>query len=420
MNSERGLKPQVIHFHCGNENGTVLTVALILVAIMALVGATAVVLTTTDIKIGANYKDSGKAFYVAEAGAQEARQRLRIGVTGEITDAHTDKAQWTAYIGTDPKSQKKGYDSTNAMHVRTASLQADIDYTVVIRHQDDGAGNVLYWGDDDGDGAWTRNITTGENLYLITSYGSTAGGSTKTVQLEVTRVPPITVKAALYTGTSATIQGSVIVAGADSCGGSDLPGIATPQSDSSSPITVGGNPASVTGDEAYGTPNVKYSEDVMAIQSMASFLKKCADFSYNVTSPPAYSATTTPGPGDGWGTPDLTVPTCDSYNVVHYDTNGTSISFSGNISGCGILVVEGDLDISGGFEWYGTVIVTGAFQFTGGAGDKNIMGAVISGESTDGDFVGGNVDINYCSTATEDQNKKHALPILSWKEVLAE
>ena len=81
-------------------------------------------------------------------------------------------------------------------------------------------------------------------------------------------------------------------------------------------------------------------------------------------------------------------------------------------------MVEGDLDLSGGFEWYGTVIVTGAFQFTGGAGTKNIMGAVISGESTDGDFVGGNVDIDYCSTATEDQNQTHALPILSWKEVL--
>ena len=53
-------------------------------------------------------------------------------------------------------------------------------------------------------------------------------------------------------------------------------------------------------------------------------------------------------------------------------------------------MVEGDLDISGGFEWYGTVVVTGSFQFTGGAGSKNIMGAVISGGSTDGDYIGGN------------------------------
>ena len=406
-----------------DQNGVILTVVLIFVGILALVGATAVMITTTDTKIGANYKAGGKALYVAEAGAQEARQRLRLGLASTINDAHTDKYQWTAFIGTDPKSQKKGYDSSNSMHVKVASLQTDMDYTVVITHQLDTTDptKVLYWGDDNGDGEWTRNTTPGENIYLITSYGN-AEGSAKTIQLEVTRVPPITVKGALYTGTSATVQGSVRVNGADSCGGSDLPGIATPQSEASSPVTVGGSPASVTGHSDYGTPNVKHAEDgqtALVVQPMADFLKKSADFSYNVNSA-TQTASTTPGPGDGWGAPDLDVPTCDSYNIVHYDTNGTSLSLSGQVEGCGILVVEGDLDLSGGFEWYGTVIVTGAFQFTGGAGTKNIMGAVISGESTDGDFVGGNVDIDYCSTATEDQNQKHSLPILSWKEILAE
>ena len=89
------------------------------------------------------------------------------------------------------------------------------------------------------------------------------------------------------------------------------------------------------------------------------------------------------------------------------------------MSGCGILVVEGDLDAHGGFSWYGTLIVTGAFIFTGG-GDKNITGAVISGESTDGDIVGGNSNIVYCSSATESQTQNHPLSILSWKEGLAE
>lgn len=425
MNSKRGPEPQVIHFHCGNENGTALTVALIFMSILAVLGATAVMMTSTDMKIGANYKGAEKALYAAEAGAHEARERLRLSSAYPITDAHTDKYQWTAYIGTDPKSQKKGYDSTNSMHVRVASLQSDMDYTVVIIHQTDAAGNVLYLGDDDGNGTLTRNTTTGENIYLITSHGN-AEGSGKTVQLEVTRVPPITVKGALYTGTSAGIQGNVTVDGNDSCGGTNLPGIATPQAnneaDPDDPVSA---PAgAVTGDPAYGDPSVKYSEpQALNVQTMVDFFKKCADFSYSVSSDTNYTASTTPGPGDGWGTPDLTAvpPTCDSCNVVYYDANGTStIGLSGQVSGCGILVVEGDLDIHGGFEWYGTIIVTGAFTFTGGAGTKNIMGAVISGESTDGDFVGGTVDINYCSTATEDQNQKHSLPILSWREALTD
>ena len=86
-------------------------------------------------------------------------------------------------------------------------------------------------------------------------------------------------------------------------------------------------------------------------------------------------------------------------------------------TGCGILVVEGDLDASGDFSWYGIIIVTGAFRFTGG-GNKNITGAVITGSSTDGDLIGGNTSIIYCSTATESQTQNRALPILSWKEVM--
>ena len=197
-----------------------------------------------------------------------------------------------------------------------------------------------------------------------------------------------------------------------------MPGIATPQAEASSPVSIVGA-ASVTGD-----PDIKYSEpQALDVQAMAGFLEKCADFSYSVSSDTNYTDSTTPGPGDGWGIPDLTAvpPTCDACNIVHYDANGTAtIGLSGQVTGCGILVVDGDLDVSGGFEWYGTVIVTGSFTFTGGAGGRNIMGAVITGESTDGDLVGGSVDIDYCSTATEDQNQKHALPILSWKEVLPE
>jgi len=159
----------------------------------------------------------------------------------------------------------------------------------------------------------------------------------------------------------------------------------------------------------------------MDVQAMADVLKKSADFSYNVNSA-THTASTTPGPGDDWGTPtpgatEDDPSSCTTYNIVHYDTNDTDIKLSGGTTGCGILVVEGDLDASGDFSWYGIVIITGAFRFTGG-GNKNITGAVITGSDTDGDLIGGNTSIIYCSTATESQTQNQALPILSWKEVL--
>ena len=61
-----------------NEKGFVLPVGLMFMAIIAILGTTAVIITTTDLKIGSNYRDSVQAFYVAEAGIEEALYRLSL------------------------------------------------------------------------------------------------------------------------------------------------------------------------------------------------------------------------------------------------------------------------------------------------------------------------------------------------------
>ena len=61
-----------------NEKGMVLPLGLMFLAIIAILGSTAVIVTTTDLKIGSNYRDSEQAFYAAEAGIQEALYRLGL------------------------------------------------------------------------------------------------------------------------------------------------------------------------------------------------------------------------------------------------------------------------------------------------------------------------------------------------------
>jgi len=68
----------------GNEKGMVLPVGLIFLAIIALLGSTAVIVTTTDLKIGSNYRASVQAFYNAEAGLARAEAEL-------INDLNTDQ-----------------------------------------------------------------------------------------------------------------------------------------------------------------------------------------------------------------------------------------------------------------------------------------------------------------------------------------
>ena len=56
----------------------VLPLGLMFLAIIAILGSTAVIVTTTDLKIGSNYRASEQAFYAAEAGIQEALYRLGL------------------------------------------------------------------------------------------------------------------------------------------------------------------------------------------------------------------------------------------------------------------------------------------------------------------------------------------------------
>ncbi len=61
-----------------NNRGVALVVALLLLAALALLGTTAFLFSTTETKIGNNYRSSEQALYVAEAGIQEALYRLRL------------------------------------------------------------------------------------------------------------------------------------------------------------------------------------------------------------------------------------------------------------------------------------------------------------------------------------------------------
>ena len=62
----------------GNDRGVVLVLALILLGALALLGTTAVLLNTTDSKIGGNYKAGEQGLNIAEAGVQEALYRLSL------------------------------------------------------------------------------------------------------------------------------------------------------------------------------------------------------------------------------------------------------------------------------------------------------------------------------------------------------
>jgi Tfp pilus assembly protein PilX len=101
-----------------------------------------------------------------------------------------------------------------------------------------------------------------------------------------------------------------------------------------------------------------------------------------------------------WGEPKTIVTQCQNYFPIVLGTSsfGNPFKISGNY-GQGILLADGDLELSGGFEWYGLILVKGSFKITG-TGAK-VFGSVIAqnGATVDDNTLSGNTEIGYSTCA---------------------
>jgi hypothetical protein len=389
------------------ESGVALTTSLVLTAVLTLLGTASIVTGVIDTKIGGNYKTSVQAFYAAETGLEEARARLRMQTTvADYIDTSSPDPQWKAYIASGAYSQTTarqkamalGYNATD--HALYYSRQSTLDYTVVI-----------------------EPVAGTPGRLRITSHGA-MNNARKRLQMVAVKPPTFAVPAALYVEAQTYIQGvTTDITGLDRCGSDNKPGVLT-----TLPPTVlpSGLPAvwQLDGPMIMGSPDIVYNGTDLDIQALVDTFKGFANFSYTVNNH-THTPSTVPGPGDGWGLPapgaTLQDPsTCDVYNVVHYDTGGTSIIFDNElnkmVSGCGILLVEGNLELHRGFSWYGLILVTGKVVFTTAEMQgKQITGAVLSGGTSDVNSIELKSHIVYCSDAVN--TSKLPLRVLSWKDV---
>jgi Tfp pilus assembly protein PilX len=389
-----------------DERGAALITGLLFVLVLTILSIAAMMSTATELKIVANDRSSKQVFYAAEAGLEDARSRLQTGASASpITDSPANPL-WKAFVGLDTKSELKGYDRGSSHHTLYARLDGSLDYVTRVEYKLDGSGNILKWGDTDGNGVSEENTTVGNNIFVITSEGYASNGAVKPVKIEAVRTPSISAPAALYTKERTTIAGaSVSVLGMDHCGSDPVAGVITRDA-----LTQAGGPT------INGSPAVEeYSSTNIDVQHIIDAFKGKATYSYNVN-----SLTLT---GMNWGTPVLgatprDATNCSTRNIVYFNTNSTYVKLQAFTQGCGMLLVEGDLAVHGGFEWYGVIVVTGSITFTGG-GEKNVTGAMLAGGTTSADLVGGDASIVYCSRAVRDQTDYLPLITLRWLELFS-
>ena len=386
------------------EKGIALVLSMLFLLVVTLIGINALNTSIYDIRISGNERASVQAFYAAEAGINEVMGRFRNGATNEIADNDPSNPNWRILLAKYPGqgATRIGYVSGDSNSM--PSLQNRLDFGVEIRHKMDAANQVVKSG--------------GVPVYILKSYGSTADGGNKVLEVELTKTPNYDPPAALYSEIPVHIHGSsTYINGNDSCGTTNKPGIETttatapPIAESGNP-SVNGSPPKVT--QASIPPPIK-----LPLKEMVNYLKGDANFKYN------YSGDQTlTGYSDSWGTPisdDTTVPIAymGPMNIVYFNMNGDkTIKLAGGSRGAGILLVEGNLEIDGGFTWYGIILATGAVAYTG-SGPKNVTGGVMAGENaTAGIEIDESAGILYCSAVSK--KLKDVIPplkITRWREI---
>ena len=360
-----------------------LVAALTLMTVLTLLGTTAYILSSTDIKVGGNFKKSQQALQVAMAGAERARQVLR-----ELNASSIDTARFSEELLTrvGPNLTLNGYTTTTDDLPLTSGNMNNNAYSY-----------VAYLTNDATDGA--SNTTDSNGRAVITSVATGPDNSKAIVQIVVATYAATGSPATIYSKDNVVLNGSAMTISGNNatptCGGGNLAPIFTKDP---STTTQNGSPT-LTGSPA--TP--QHGPLDIDIQSYIDALKGGAGYTL---------------------TDDVTngsYGNSSNFVTVYADAVGTQADGElrlNNVTGYGALLVKGDLQLAGDFEWHGIILVTGRVTSSGGGGNtKNVQGQIISGLNNLGDTnISGSITIGYNSCDVNKASASAPLRVVNWKQ----
>jgi hypothetical protein len=268
----------------------------------------------------------------------------------------------------------------------------------------------------------TANFT--RSVYMITSLAVTPTGARKMLQVEAAFDPPFVSNAAIDTNDFVNTTGSSLtINGYDNCNcictlapGSAVPHCAdritganctgnTYAIFTSQEVDSTGSPAIIAGTTPAVAEHQPFPYDVPSLINKY----KTAPGAVNTTSAPYNMVCTgTPsncgnysGSGSTFGTPPAPFPPTDVVSppgeVDQITYIPGSVDLQAHTGGAGVLVIDGDLTIHGGIDFYGLIIVKGVITFSGsGSGQGvNVIGGIVSGNGSVADTIGGGVNIQF-------------------------
>jgi len=417
-----------------NENGTAMVVALLALVVLTILGTLFLAQTKTETQIAGLDQRSNQALVHAEAGYGEVLARLTdsndsVNYIGPEPYSFSTKPGWGRYLvlvngnsTQDPTRNRTGsdgldndldgtVDESGEVYPESLTRQGGnaINYPwVQVHYKLNGTNQPILFGDHDRNMSTPpqANLTWGLPMIVITARGG-QGTAERTVEVEAVRPPFEVLDGAIYTevdnfkfnGTQFLVSGKDHdpVTGAVIGGNPEVPGMLTT-----------GNPgnitASLTGQQVNnvegtgGEPSVSRATVDVDLDTLHD--------TYVAQRQVTLKADTTVS-GVSYG--DL-----DHYTCVYCPGN---LHISGNTSGGGILIVDGDFVLSGSFTWYGVVLVMGSVTFTGGGSGIHVYGSVLTKGGMNQQTVGGNADIFYSTQALNRLTALSPYVVYNWREL---
>ena len=408
-----------------DQKGLVLIITLSLLAILTLTGTIVINSINTDIKISSNFRTSKQAFYAAEAGTEEARERLSLTMTdpnfiGDAANPNPPNGSWSTYLITNSTTLSDSdwhawlsvdnhdpdYNDTYTRDIKN-SKQTASPFRVRVKHKrefdaipgtyiDDAVATnsavILYgYTDTSIQNTPVQFATTTASIYspveIITAYGSSST-SVKNIEIEVARNPGMPVLATIYSEANVTVNGSSVdVSGDDACG------VANPVD---TIYTLSPASTSSNGSPTYSTPPTTGTNNL----DIEGYIEAFRDGAEVLTDKLGNNIS-------DWGS---------STNFKRFFSNSFAFTpqrTSLDENGFGILMVEGDLQLNGGFSWDGVILVTGVVTLNGGGGPNtiNISGALYANQTID---LNGNINANYDSCAINNALNTQVMQIIKW------
>jgi PilX N-terminal len=340
------------HDIVANDRGATLVFTLLVLFTLLSLTVASLLATTSDLKISGNYQTGTQALLTAESGILHAQES--INEVGVVSSCQSEiVANWSS-IFTSSAVTVQGYPLLN--YTVTAATDAT-----------DPAGHMLLNAVGQAPNESQRSIQARLATDTVFSPGA--------IYLPGNSVTPnFNGNSFLVDGHDTNLDGSPNPSG-------DAPGIAARTQSSVDSVTnaLSGQQAdNVIGQG--GMPSVKMSNGFTTSQLLNQIVPGIASTPGVVTNPSL--------------TGNDTFGTQASPQITHFTGD---VTVSGNLSGFGVLLVDGGLTISGSSTFTGLIIVQGTTDITTVQGNTTILGSIWT---TDLRLtVGGSASVTYSSQA---------------------